>query len=199
MTMRFEYSDGRLFGGQYGVTVNDDGVVLQKGTDPPVEMAFSEMGHIRYWALSANHMSFEGFDFTSKSGETLELRLRYPHHASEDHPDRVAHAKVMREVLVKLAEYRPDLRVEIGAKSWVRWSIFLMGICALVFTIVAIWLVFETGRTDRLLGAALPFGLLFLFGGALTWANLPGQDKVFLRPIDLIENAPDSISPDRVG
>jgi hypothetical protein len=199
MAKQFDYSDGTLFGDGYGVIVDDEGVVLRKGEGAPVKMAFSDMGHIRYWALSASRMSFEGFDFTSASGETIELRLRYPENAGEGHPDRVAHARIMREVLEKLAVHRPDLTVEIGTKPWVRWSLFLIGVIALMFTVMAIWLVFETGRNDRFLTAALPFGLLFIFGGALTWANRPGQDKVFLRPVDLIEKAPGSVSPDRIG
>ncbi len=191
MTSQFEFKPAPLSSLRQielhpeGVTERVDGEIRT--------ISYDDLIHVRFWTISAQRIEFTGLDLTSGTGEIIEIRMNFPHQMPENDPTFLAFKHMLVRVLEEVHAARPELKVELGSKGWVRWSIFLMGAGLLLFGLV-VGLMVMLGSPNRLGEAALPLGLSVLLGAFLSFSFWPLGANVSVdapRIIEALRGTPD--------
>ncbi|KUF11204.1 hypothetical protein [Pseudoponticoccus marisrubri] len=112
-------------------------------------------------------------DLSFPEGRT-RIAINVPRSAGPEQPDRRAHLALCRAIAAQLAKHQPQLPVHLGEGGRVRWVMFGMGAVSVLIALAIFFGALASGvSTDRLIGAAIPVGLLVLFGGAVMATTVP--------------------------
>lgn len=113
------------------------------------------------------------FDLTT-GAQTRSIALNDAHRTPPDDPDRQALRRIVTAVAQALARLQPDLQVSIGEYGRRRVLMFALGVLSALAGLGLIVLAAGTGvSTQRLIDAALPAGVMVLFGGFVIWQSNP--------------------------
>lgn len=88
-----------------------------------------------------------------------------------DDPEAVVHLDLLAAILSRLD---PELPVAVAEYGRARMAIFGVGVLSIIAAIAMFALAIGTGISgDRLMAAAMPFGLLLLLGVSFAWSSAP--------------------------
>lgn len=94
--------------------------------------------------------------------------------SGQEHPDRVAHLGLMRAVAGAMAQYCPDVTVEIGEGPRARMVMFAVGLLALAAAVGLGGAIIASGLSmDRMMAAALPLVLMLALGVTVSYSSWP--------------------------
>jgi hypothetical protein len=89
-------------------------------------------------------------------------------------PNAHAFLRLVRDVLLALAEARPDLLVTLGETGRARFAMFLVGVVSAVFGVALFVAALATGiSTDRIAAGAIPMLLMLALGAMIMRAYWP--------------------------
>ena len=181
--IRLSYKPG-LLTQEVNLTVEDDCITFEQGSEKQ-QLAYQDIVKIRYWAISAQQTRFTGLDLSGSGANEIRIRMNFAEPQVEESATFNVFQSILAEVLEAILVNRPDLKVELGQKDWVNWTIFLMGVC-LIFLAIGLPIIgFVDGKGDRLTNALMPLFLAGVVGAGMCWSFRPWQKRILL-DIDVV-------------
>jgi len=124
--IRLSYKPG-LLTQEVNLTVEDDCITFEQGSEKQ-QLAYQDIVKIRYWAISAQQTRFTGLDLSGSGANEIRIRMNFAEPQVEESATFNVFQSILAELLEAILVNRPDLKVELGQKDWVNWTIFLMGV-----------------------------------------------------------------------
>jgi len=151
-------------------------------------LAWAEIAQAAFVEHKLRGMRMRRLDLIGTDGSRRSIGYNGGAGAPHLDPEGVAHLRLIAAVLDRIAAARPDLSVGVGEHGRARWAIFATGAVSLAAAAGIGGAALVSGLSERRMAeAAVPLGLLALFGVALILANAPWRTRPRIAPAILAE------------
>ncbi len=150
------------------------GVLSEIGIDGPKwELPLADVEYAAYVDAVFRKIRMTRLDL--HQGDTCRsIRLGQPAAGWIGDPDTQKFLTLARDICAGLEAAQPGTKITQGEYGRARWIMFIMGVITLVFSIGILALVIITGVPSQKLWAGMvPMGLMFLFGGYISYLSFP--------------------------
>lgn len=156
-------------------TISDAGVACQtKDDEMRFEIAWDEIEDAAYVEHRMRDVAMRRIDLILSGNRRRSISATSDRSDPPTDPNAIAFLHFAASVLFRMDKTRPERLVSFGEYGGWKWAMFTVGVIATVAALGLIGLMFAEGLSaDRMAAAALPFGLLLLFGIAVSLGNAP--------------------------
>lgn len=171
---RFSYKPALLVGAK-GYRVTGEAVIAETGEGAEDwRLAFADVARAAYVEHFIRGHCLRRLDLVDGGGTRRLIGFNGSQAPPPEDPDSAEHLRLLAATLRGIGAAQPDLSVTIGEHGRARWAIFAIGAASALGGIGIFAAALASGVSGgRLTEAAIPLGLMTLFGLALIYANAP--------------------------
>ena len=161
----FEYKPALLAGGQIIEVFPTKLIIRRNGQD--VEILYKDLKELRFWEMSSGRgMITRSLDLVMEDA-TKRISLSTGSAVGPEDHDYSTFMKATGAALSAIERHQPERVVSLSAGKGAGWTLFSIGVVALLFAAGLPIAAAMDGRNDRLLAVAIPMVLLGALGLAL--------------------------------